>query len=299
MNNTVCYPELVGRCIDKWQSISAPNHVLDWVKHGVPIIVKTLPESFRTSRDISSFTPTQQRFVDSEIERLLTCDAIELCDIQPRCISPIDVVPKKEGHRLIIKLRHLNSHCEPPSFTQEDIRTVKYLVQSGDHIATIDIKDGFLHIPVYIEHRTLLGFEWRHSYYQWYSLPFGICVSPYYFTKVIRPIIAFLRIRSQGIRLSVFVDDFIVLAQPQLFTDHVDQVIHTLQDLGWIINLSKTDISPHTRKTYLGHRIDSCGQEGYPEISITPERIRKLKRSLNRALRSDRITARNNLARIT
>ena len=60
---------------------------------------------------------------------------------------------------------------------------------------------GFYHVPVHVEDRQFLCFEWKRTYYRFTVTPFGLGVSPYYFNKVLRPVIAYLR--DLGVRLSV------------------------------------------------------------------------------------------------
>jgi len=59
---------------------------------------------------------------------------------------------------------------------------------------TIDLKDGFYHVPVCEAHHTFLGFKWNNAYYAWTKLPFGLCVSPYFFEKTLRPVLEHIRL---------------------------------------------------------------------------------------------------------
>jgi len=63
----------------------------------------------------------------------------------------------------------------------EDIRKVKLLLQPGDWMTSIDLKDGFHHIPIHREHQQYLGMTWRGQTYAWTHLPFGLSASPYIF----------------------------------------------------------------------------------------------------------------------
>jgi hypothetical protein len=278
-----------------WSQIGANSQVLDWVENGVPIILREDPGHFVIpNRPLS---PSKEAFVNEEINRLWSQGVIEKCSYIPQCVSPIHVIPKRnKKNRLIIDLRRLNSHGDAPRFANEDVRTVTKLIRKGDFLATVDLKDGFLHVPINKEYRDLLGFAWKGSYYRFARLPFGLCFSPFYFAKLIRPVVVFLR--SLDIRVVAFVDDFILMSEPHTFTDHCDQIINTLKDLGWSINLDKSDLRPKTRAVYLGHKITTCGTTGYPEIAVTQERIRKLKRAIRLALKDNVVTARR-LASIT
>ena len=71
-------------------------------------------------------------------------------------------------------------------------------------------------------------------------------------------------------------DDFLLMSRGSTFTDHCDQVLWTLEELGWSINFEKSLIMPKSKVTYLGYKVTSQGQSGYPEVAVTSNRIRKL-----------------------
>ena len=80
---------------------------------------------------------------------LLQSGAIAKCSSAPQCVSPLGVVPKKRNkHRLILDLRHLNGHCDVPKFRYEDINTALELVEPEDSFITADLKNGFHHVPI-------------------------------------------------------------------------------------------------------------------------------------------------------
>ena len=72
-------------------------------------------------------------------------------------------------------------------------------------------------------------------YYRWTVCPFGLSCSPYYFYKVLRPVITYLRVL--GIRVSVFVDDVLLADVAASITDSTDCLLHTLSDLGLLLTL--------------------------------------------------------------
>ena len=59
------------------------------------------------------------------------------CD-DPKFVSPINVVPKKNSFRLITDLRHVNKHCSVPSCVYEGMDEVIKITNPGDKIITFD-----------------------------------------------------------------------------------------------------------------------------------------------------------------
>ena len=220
----------------KWSDIGTSRTVKNWIRNGVPVIFEKVPEPFFHNNHVLS--EEQSLFVDKEIAALLLLGAIEQLDYQPHCVSALGVVPKKHNKfRLIHDLQELNSHCVSSGFQYEDIRSVRKCVQPGDQLVTLDIKDGFHHVPIACEFRDYFGFAWNGFFYRWCVLPFGWCASPYFFGKTLRPVIQYLRL--QGIRVVLYVDDFLILARPEHILQNRDFVVDTLSALGWKINFAK------------------------------------------------------------
>ena len=137
-------------------------------------------------------------------------------------------------------------------------------------------------MPVAREHRDYLGFSYKGLYYRWKVLPFGLCCSPYYFSKVVRPVITYLR--SIGLRVTVYVDE------ESCSADHIDQLIHTLTELGFIINFEKSQLVASNKISYIGYTLSS--DQGQVRIKGQTARISKLKRSIRKALQQKSITFR-------
>ena len=80
-------------------------------------------------------------------------------DNSVKFISPINCVPKKNGtFRLVIDLRKLNSCVETCNFKYEDINSILEYVSPKDKLVTLDIKDGFYHVPKSPNSQQYMGF---------------------------------------------------------------------------------------------------------------------------------------------
>lgn len=58
-----------------------------------------------------------------------------------------------------------------------------------------------------------LRFVWRDKVYEFTSLPFGLGPAPMVFTKLLKPVAAFLR--KQGTRIHIYLDDMLIMAQSE------------------------------------------------------------------------------------
>ena len=157
---------------------------------------------------------------------------------------------------------------------------------------TCDLKSGFHHVPLDSDYQNYITFCWNGVYYKWKVIPFGLCLSPYYFCKIVRSVIQYFR--SQGLRVMAYVDDFLLAATNTDIQNQRDYFLDTLQNLGWHVSWEKSSLDPSQAKRYLGYLLNTAV---VPEIKIPQDRIRHLKRDIRRALNSATISAKS-LARI-
>jgi len=284
-------------CLTAWKSIDAPDYVLDWIKQGVPLVFSQEPQPAHFPNRKLSFK--ESNFVDTEISKLLKNGSIRRCHIKPYVVSPISCVPKKgppgDDLRLIIDLRYLNEHILCPSFAQEGIDTVSELIGCADLMVTADFEKGFHHVPVNINYQKYLGFYHKGVFYVFQVLCFGLKCSPFYFNKVLRPVVQFLR--NNGLRIVLYVDDCLLMSSSSSVTDHCDFMLQTFADLGWRVNIKKSSLQPESQKKYLGFIINSEGPRGQPWISVPNDRIKSLRKDIVRILQYSSVKVRK-LARV-
>ena len=150
--------------------------------------------------------------------------------------STLFLVPKSEGRmRPVINLKSLNFWVRPQHFKMEGIHTLREIVAQDDWLAKLDLKDAYFTVPIDQEHRMFLRFVVDQVPYQFTCLPFSLSCAPWAFTKVLKPVAAFLR--GLGVRLIVYIDDMLVIGKsPAETRDHVEALIVLLEGLGFIIN---------------------------------------------------------------
>ena len=101
-----------------------------------------------------------------------------------------------------------------------------------------------------------LCFSWRSRFYSFTSLPFGLSSAPRVFTKLCRPIAA--HFRSRGIRLLVYLDDWLLMAQSKdQAVEDFENVSFFLEKLGFLINHAKSCGAPVQVTEHLGLIINS------------------------------------------
>ena len=108
--------------------------------------------------------------------------------------------------------------------------------------------------------------EWD-IYYVWTVRCFRLSCSPFFFKKVLRPVITCLR--EQQLQCALYVDDWLLICTRAQCADHNDVLVHTLLDLGIHINWGKGNLVPTTCKEFVGFIGSSEGVNGVPWICST------------------------------
>ena len=198
------------------------------------------------------------KFFQLAIDNLLLKGAIEQCKpSKDQFLSSYFLVPKPDGsHRFILNLKKLNEFIETDHFKIEDIRTAKRLVFPGFFMCSIDLEDAYYLIPIHKCSKRFLRFEFEGKLFQFSCLPFGLNVSPYVFTKVLKPVMNYLRLR--GLSSVIYLDDILCIGKD--FEDcksNLRLTIELFNFLGFIINFKKSNLIPSTRCKYLGLIIDT------------------------------------------
>lgn len=229
---------------------------MSWVK-GYKLPFSIIPS--RTDNPSVYPRSEQERInFDVSIDKLLKINAISQCGpVDGQFLSSIFLVPKPNGsNRFILNLKCLNKFIKTQHFKMEDYRTASKLLTKNCYMASIDLKDSYFFIPVHKSHRKYLRFRYNDVIYEFNCLPFGLCTAPYVFTKLMKPILEFLR--SRGMISVMYLDDILCIGRD--YSECVDIVQHTkelLESLGFILNMEKSCLVPKTSCTFLGFVFDS------------------------------------------
>ena len=248
-------PPMTGRLpyfYHNWALISPGNNILGYIEG----LILPLTSTPNTSMQTNYLPKEQTTFVHKEIERLLSIKAIQVTQFRG-FTSPIFLRKKSSGQwRLILNLKLLNKHLTPPHFKMEGIHCVQYMVTQGDYITKIDLKHAYLTVAVHMNSRKYLQFEWNNTLYQYTTMPFGLNIAPFIFTKIMKRPVAILR--GWGVRLLIYQDDILIVAHdPNTASLHTDWVIIILSQLGFVVNHEKSILTPKQVIEFLGFMVNT------------------------------------------
>ena len=270
---------------EQWYSIDPDSWVSDLIQFGYKIEFTSPPPR----KGLMKVTPVprcpdQRSILENEILGLLQKEAIVVVpSYQSRLLyrSSFFLAPKKpHSWRPILNLKPLNKKfIRPQKFRMETLASIIPTCCQGMWASTIDLKDAYLHIPIHPQFQHFLAFRYKHVDYKFQALPFGLSTAPRVFTRVSRAVLAFLR--RNGITLFAYIDDWLILGESQQeCLERTSFVIHVLQNLGWIINLDKSNLQPSQSVIYLGAHLDFVRGCARP----TPERVTAISLAANRLL---------------
>lgn len=252
----------------QWDKLSITTTTKAHIRgYKIPFYKK--PQQYNTSVALKKDTA---EIIDA-VKELTKLKVVQRCKpVKNQFISPCFLVKKPNGNnRFILNLKNLNTFIDPPHFKMEDSRTVMKLIKKDCYMATIDLKDAYFLIPVHNRFRKYLRYQINNQLYEFTCLPFGLCTAPSVFTKIIKPVLSYLRVR--GVMCVAYLDDFWVMGKTKEECQFsVDLTIKTLQTLGFVINDDKSAIVPSQQCKFLGFIFNSYNMT----IELTGEKRQKI-----------------------
>lgn len=309
----------VRRRLGAWRRIGAPSHVLRWLREGVRVEWENgPPKPFH--HGVGSFTPAERTWLTAERDRCLGTGAWR----RATCfdfVSRAFIVTNKGKRRLVVDLRHVNEHHLKRSCRFETLQKLRRMARRGDYMWSIDLSDAYHHVGMHEDDQDYFTFaiqtEDGTEYFSTSALNFGWTMSPWYFTQVMKPVVAYMRNPSAaartpsfgqrvrtppgtGVRTLPWLDDFAFFHQAESQEEACvarDFTFSVLEELGLKRNETKGQPEPsHVLRDHLGYCIDSV--RGL--FLLTVKRELKLRAQatdlLCRAARHRRLIPRRDLA---
>ena len=233
----------------------------------------------------------KMQILKEEVTALLQKHAIEevkTCHPRRGFFSRIFLVKKRSGGwRPVIDLSRLNKFVLCPHFKMETLDTVRMSLQKGDWATSLDLRDAYFHIPIHRKSRRYLRFFFKGKIYQFRALPFGISVSPYVFSRVLKTVLR--HVRRLGIRVHAYLDDWLQLSVSEVQSwQHSRRFLNIILELGFVPNWEKSELVPTQKFCFLGARFNLIKGQVGPSL----ERISTFQQALTLLLNARQASAR-------
>ncbi|XP_063984940.1 uncharacterized protein LOC135166543 [Diachasmimorpha longicaudata] len=257
--------------IDNWRKITSDKYILSYLEgYRIPFTHKPYQLNSPKAHVFSNEEMEQLRI---KIDKLLSNGAIEECTpCEDQFISSYFLVPQPDGsYRFIFNLNNLNKFIVAPHFKLEDIRAAMNLLSPNDFMGTVDLQDAYFVVPIYKHHRKFLKFEFERTHFEFTCLPFGLCTSPYIFTKIMKPVVNVLRLK--GFLLVLYLDDFLFMnSAKDTCKLQIPKASKFLEDLGFLTNWEKSSVIGKRKCKYLGFVIDSVDYS----LNLTDKKMKQI-----------------------
>ena len=161
----------------------------------------------------------------------------------------------------------------------ETPETIRTSLQQGEWVTSVDFKDAYFHIPIQEQSRKYLRFHVQGRTYQFRALPFGLSTAPMEFTVVAKEVK--LMATRKVIRIHQYLDDWLVRATThRTCLQHTQTLVKICQDLGWLVNVEKSELEPKQVFDFVGYQFDLRSGRVRP----TPDRWQSLQEKIRTLL---------------
>jgi len=262
----------IAECLSEWKQLTSDVFIINMVQ-GVEIPMenwnietKPLPKN--------QVQGDQMRFLDSEVEKLLSLGVIEKSEHEEgEVISPVFLVKKPDGtFRLILNLKQFNENVVYEHFKMENLKSATQLMKENCFMASVDLRHAYYSVPVKPFFQKFLKFHWRGQLFSYTCLPNGLACCPRLFTKLLKPVYAHLR--SQGLLSAAFIDDCYLQGQTvEECTKNVEKTVDIFSKLGFVIHEEKSVLVPCQKIKYLGVWLNSVDMT----VSLTDEKKQNIR----------------------
>eukprot|EP00170_Pyropia_yezoensis_P004458 contig_18241_g4471 len=125
---------------------------------------------------------------------------------EAHCVVGAFVTHDAGKPRLMVDYRHPNGYMEPRCFKYETLWDLAPGLAPDDHLISWDVADAFHHLRIQPMDQPSLAYTNCGRTFVPVSMPFGLAVAPYTWTKVCGPVVAHLR--ELGFVLTAYVHEF-------------------------------------------------------------------------------------------
>ena len=166
--------------------------------------------------------------------------------------SILFLVKKPNGdYRPVLDLKSVNLYIPHKSFKMVTLQMILPFLSVGDFLASLDLRDAYLHVPVHQSSQRFLRFCVEGEHFQFQALPFGLSSSPRVFTKVLAPLVGLLH--AKGIQVFPYLDDWLISSSSfSKALSQTQEVCGLLERFGWLINQEKSHLTPSQELLFIG-----------------------------------------------
>ncbi|GFW47526.1 hypothetical protein TNCV_3176901 [Trichonephila clavipes] len=210
----------------------------------IMLTVSVKPRRFSYAEK-SEITNQIQKWLDNKVMRPSSSDYA----------SPIVLVKKKNGStRLYVDYCKLNRKIIKDQFPLPLIEDVIDKLHSAKIFTTLDLKNGFFHVPIDESSKKYTAFITDQGLFEFNFAPFGLCLSPPVFQRYVSYV---LRDLLRDDTILVYMDDIIIPSKNiEEGITKLERVLVTAAKFGLEINFKKCQFL-YSKIEFLGYLIEN------------------------------------------
>ena len=242
-----------------WQNMGANPRIVSILKEGYTLPFKQRPRLVRFPLVQSGYaSPIKNLLLKEALLNLKRKLVVEKVVVKSSLAfyNRLFLVPKPNRKwRPILDLSQLNVFLNTGTFKMETPETIRLSLKTGEWVTSLDFSDAYFHIPIAQRSRKYLRFFLFNQTFQFTALPFGLATAPLEFTKVVKEVK--LMAQARGIRIHQFLDNWLLRApSPEICLQHTQTLLALCRQLGWVVNMAKSELVPKQVFNFVGYRFD-------------------------------------------
>lgn len=148
----------------------------------------------------------EQEYVEQAVQELLDKEIIR--PSKSNYASPVVLVYKKNGEkRLCVDFRAINKITLKDKYPLPLIDTQMDALSDNNYFTTLDLRNGFYHVPVSEESKKYTAFVTHNGLYEFNFTPFGLTNSPATFQRYVNKIFKSLLWEKT---ILIYIDDILI-----------------------------------------------------------------------------------------
>ena len=193
-------------------------------------------------------------------------------------------IVRTEKRRLVVNLKRQSGLFRSVPVKMETLESFALEIKPNDHLLSFDIEKGYHHFRLHPDIRNWFLFRIDGRYFRCIALPFGWKLSPFYFIKLMRPFVEYVRNRL-NLRIHPYMDDFLVAVSSPTELKRAQRTLDgLLRKTGLRRKPGKGCWEGSQRLDHLGFVIDTRAQV----FGITDKRVQKIQNVARKLLQQAR-----------
>jgi len=258
--------------------MGAPPWVLRAIRDGVPLPWRSAPPPHRAAP--YPLPDVWQTWAVQEAQRWCVAGFARRLSRREAATapwaSPAFVADRHRKPRLVIDLKYANGFLHDKPFTYESLSLFLSQLHPNDCMVSWDMKDAFHHLSLQPHDRPRLVFRVGPRFYEPLTLPFGLKLAPWAWTKLCRPILQ--RLRHLGFCVIGYMDDFLCRPPGESPTSAASatagrcDAVALFSLLGLAVHPTKGAVTGTRQLAALGYLIDTSART----LLLPPKRLTKV-----------------------